>query len=108
MYRSEICRKERRTANTEIYPVPGYHSEKYPLTLNDPNQVSVNIPESSGEKCGWKLSNIKFEVKLINPSKIDPLISKNFGTEVTFVFDNNAPATFDGGYEKNQETSMSN
>ncbi|WP_336432950.1 hypothetical protein [Providencia stuartii] len=41
-------------------------------------------------------------MKLKDPSKIDQLISENFGIEVTFVLDNNAPATFDGGYEKNQ------
>ncbi|HHX8751712.1 TPA: hypothetical protein ACVPFL_003934, partial [Morganella morganii] len=35
-----------------------------------------------------------------NPAKIDPLISDNLGEEATFVFDNHAPATFDGGYEK--------
>ncbi|NIH07124.1 hypothetical protein [Providencia rettgeri] len=30
----------------------------------------------------------------------NPLISDSLGKEVTFVLDNNAPATFDGGYEK--------
>lgn len=100
MYRSEICRKENRTANMDVYTVPGYHSEQYPLTMVTSNKVEANIPQSGGGKCNWKLSNIKFEVKLKDPLKIDPLISKNFGAEAAFVFDNNAPATFDGGYEK--------
>ncbi|OMH51711.1 hypothetical protein [Providencia stuartii] len=100
VYRSEICRKENRTSNMEVYTVPGYHREQYPLTMNASNQVEADIPQSGGGKCEWKLSNIKFEVKLKDPSKIDPLISKNFGSEATFVLDNNAPATFDGGYEK--------
>jgi len=100
VYRSEICRKENRTSNMEVYTVPGYHREQYPLTTNTSNQVEANIPQSGGGKCDWKLSNFVFEVKLKDPSKIDPLISKNFGVEATFVLDNNAPATFDGGYEQ--------
>ncbi|EOE3834152.1 hypothetical protein ACKERJ_004128, partial [Providencia stuartii] len=99
-YRSEICRKERRNSNRETYTIPGFHREEYPLATNASNQVEADIPKSGGGKCDWKLSNIKFEVKLKDPSKIDPLISQNFGTEATFVLDNNAPATFDGGYEK--------
>lgn len=102
VYRSEICRQEKLNSNMEVYTVPGYHREQYPLTMNALNQVETNIPESSGGKCDWKISNIKFEVKLKDPLKIDPLISKNFGVEATFVLDNNAPATFDGGYEKKQ------
>ncbi|MDT7045078.1 hypothetical protein QF212_03940, partial [Providencia stuartii] len=99
-YRSEICRKERRNSNRETYTIPGFHREEYPLATNASNQVEADIPKSGGGKCDWKLSNIKFEVKLKDPSKIDQLISENFGIEVTFVLDNNAPATFDGGYEK--------
>ncbi|MEQ5400865.1 hypothetical protein ABN303_09185 [Providencia rettgeri] len=99
-YRSEICRKERRNSNRETYTIPGFHREEYPLATNASNQVEVDIPKSGGGKCDWKLSNIKFEVKLKDPSKIDQLISENFGIEATFVLDNNAPATFDGGYEK--------
>ncbi|MEQ4672854.1 hypothetical protein AB7W88_20535 [Providencia vermicola] len=100
VYRSEICRKENRNSNMEVYTVPGYHREQYSLTVKASNQVGANIPMSGGGKCDWKLSNIKFEVKLKDPLKIDPLISKNFGVEATFVLDNNAPATFDGGYEQ--------
>ncbi|EMD1716877.1 hypothetical protein [Providencia stuartii] len=100
VYRSEICRQEKRNSNMEAYTVPGYHREQYPLKMNTSNQVEADIPQSGGGKCEWKLSNIKFEVKLKDPSKIDPLISKNFGSEATFVLDNNAPATFDGGYEQ--------
>lgn len=100
VYRSEICRKENRNSNMEVYTVPGYHREQYPLTMNTSNQVEANIPQSGGGKCDWKLSNIVFEVKLKDPTKIDPLISDSLGKEVTFVLDNNAPATFDGGYEK--------
>lgn len=100
VYRSEICRKENRTANMDVYTVPGYHREQYPLAMIASNQGEANIPQSGGGKCDWKLSNIKFEVKLKDTSRIDPLISKNFGAEATFVFDNNAPANFDGGYEQ--------
>ncbi|MEI9535403.1 hypothetical protein [Moellerella wisconsensis] len=100
MYRSEICRKARRTANMESNSVPGFHRATYTLLTGRLNQVKANIPKYGGGKCDWKLSNITFEVKLKAPSKIDPLISKNFGAEATFVLDNNAPATFDGGYEK--------
>lgn len=99
-YRSKICRKERRNANGGSYTIPGVHRAMYPLSIGQPNQVKVSIPELGGGQCDWKLSNIRFEVKLKDPSKIDSLISKNFGTEVTFVFDNNAPQIFDGGYEK--------
>ncbi|MEY0065107.1 Uncharacterised protein [Providencia rettgeri] len=99
-YRSEVCRKERRNSIMETYTIPGFHREEYPLATNASNQVEADIPKSGGGKCNWKLSNIKFEVKLKDPSEIDPLISKNFGMEATFVLDNNAPATFDGGYEK--------
>lgn len=84
----------------EVYTVLGYYRKQYPLTMNASNQLEANIPESSGGKCDWKLSNIKFEIKLKEPSKIDPLISDSLGTEITFVLDNNALATFDGGYEK--------
>jgi len=100
VYRSEICRKENRTSNMEAYTVPGYHREQYPLAMIASNQVEANIPESGGGKCDWKLSNFVFKVTLKDPSKIDPLISDNLGKEITFVLDNNAPATFDGGYEK--------
>nr|WP_287468680.1 hypothetical protein [Providencia sp.] len=100
MYRSEICRKERRNSSMESYTVPGFHSESYPLSIRQLNQVEVNIPKEGGGKCDWKLSNITFEVKLKDPSKIDALISKNFGAEATFVIDNNAPQVFDGGFEK--------
>ncbi|EPJ1624830.1 hypothetical protein AAAA28_18900 [Providencia stuartii] len=99
-YRSEICRKERRNSNMEAYTIPGFHRASYPLTIGQSNQVEAYIPESGGGQCDWKLSNIKFEVKLKDPSKMDPLISQNFGMEATFVLDNNAPQTFDGGYEK--------
>ncbi|MEI9748313.1 hypothetical protein [Moellerella wisconsensis] len=100
MYRSEICRKARRTANMESNSVPGFHRVTYVLSMGQLNQVKANIPKSGGGKCDWKLSNITFEVKLKDPSKIDPLITENFGAEATFVLDNNAPATFDGGFEK--------
>lgn len=99
-YRSKICRKERRNANGGSYTIPGVHRAMYPLSIGQPNQVKVSIPELGGGQCDWKLSNIKFEVKLKDPSKIDPLITENFGVEATFVFDNNAPQVFDGGYEK--------
>ncbi|MGV6984428.1 hypothetical protein [Providencia hangzhouensis] len=100
VYRSEVCRKENRTSNMEVYTVPGYHREQYPLTMNASNQVDADIPKSGGGKCDWKLSNFVFEVTLKDPSKIDPLISDNLGKKVSFVLDNNSPATFDGGYEK--------
>lgn len=100
IYRSDICRKELQNADWKTYTVPGYHRERYPLTTVTPGKAEADIPESGGGECGWKLSNITFEVKLKNPAGIDPLISKNFGAEVTFVLDNNAPAIFDGGYEK--------
>lgn len=100
VYRSEICRKENRTSNMEVYTVPGYYRKQYPLTMNASNQVEANIPQSGGGKCDWKLSNFVFEVTLKDPSKIDPLISDNLGKKVSFVLDNNAPATFDGSYEK--------
>ncbi|EPK8018953.1 hypothetical protein [Providencia rettgeri] len=99
-YRSETCRKERRNSSMKTYTIPGFHHANYPLTIGQSNQVETLVPKSGGSQCNWKLSNIKFEVKLKDPSKIDPLISKNFGMEATFVLDNNAPATFDGGYEK--------
>ncbi|MBS7783902.1 hypothetical protein [Providencia stuartii] len=100
VYRSEICRKENRTSNMEVYTVPGYYRKQYPLTMNASNQLEANIPQSGGGKCDGKLSNFVFEVTLKDPSKIDPLISDNLGKKVSFVLDNNAPATFDGGYEK--------
>ncbi|EMA3639499.1 hypothetical protein U2T78_000120 [Providencia stuartii] len=100
VYRSEICRKENRTSNMEVYTVPGYYRKQYPLTMNASNQLEANIPQSGGGKCDWKLSNFVFEVTLKDPSKIDPLISDNLGKKISFVLDNNAPATFDGGYEK--------
>ncbi|MEI9535064.1 hypothetical protein [Moellerella wisconsensis] len=100
MYRSEICRKARRTANMESNSVPGFHRATYTLLTGQLNQVKANIPKSGGGKCDWKLSNITFEVKLKDPSKIDPLITENFGAEATFVVDHNAPQVFDGGFEK--------
>ncbi|WP_237388423.1 hypothetical protein [Xenorhabdus sp. Sc-CR9] len=100
MYRSKICRKERRTANMKSYSVPGFHLATYPLSIGQSNQVEVSIPKEGGGKCDWKLSNIKFEVKLRDTSKIAPFIEKNFGFDTTFVIDGNAPQVFDGGYIK--------
>ncbi|HGY2268382.1 hypothetical protein [Morganella morganii] len=100
IYRSDICRKELQNADWKTYTVPGYHRERYPLTMVTPGKAEADIPESGGGACNWRLSNIVFEVKLRNPAKIDSLISKNHGEEATFVFDNHAPGTFDGGYEK--------
>ncbi|MDC9604690.1 hypothetical protein [Xenorhabdus griffiniae] len=100
MYRSEICRKERRTANMKSYSVPGFHRATYPLSIGQSNQVEVSVPKEGGGRCDWKLSNITFEVKLKDTSKIDPLINKSFGFKTTFVIDGNAPQEFDGGYLK--------
>ncbi|MDE9487637.1 hypothetical protein [Xenorhabdus bovienii] len=100
MYRSKICRKERRTANMKPYSVPGFHHATYPLSIGQSNQVEVSVPKEGGGKCDWKLSNITFEVKLKDTSKIAPLIDDNFGFETTFVIDGNAPQEFDGGYIK--------
>ncbi|MBW5407198.1 hypothetical protein ACISK3_03690 [Morganella morganii] len=100
IYRSDICRDERQNSNWETYTVPGYHRERYPLAMLTQGKTEADIPESGGGECNWKLSNIVFEVRLRDPTQIDPLISKNFGAEATFVLDNNAPAIFDGGYEK--------
>ncbi|MEQ2027707.1 hypothetical protein ABLB84_18610 [Xenorhabdus szentirmaii] len=100
MYRSKICRKERRTANMKSYSVPGFHHTTYPLSIRQSNQVEVNIPKEGGGKCDWKLSNITFEVRLKDTSTIAPLINKNFGFDATFVIDGNAPQVFDGGYLK--------
>ncbi|MDE9563291.1 hypothetical protein KKI93_04200 [Xenorhabdus bovienii] len=100
MYRSKICRKERRTANMKSYSVPGFHRATYPLSIGQPNQVEVSVPKEGGGKCDWKLSNITFEVKLKDTSTIAPLIKKNFGFKTTFVIDGNAPQEFDGGYLK--------
>ncbi|ELZ5938896.1 hypothetical protein U0L13_001065 [Providencia stuartii] len=41
VYRSEICRKESRTANMKSYMAPGYHREWYPLTVLALNKVEV-------------------------------------------------------------------
>ncbi|PHM45005.1 hypothetical protein Xmau_01210 [Xenorhabdus mauleonii] len=100
MYRSKICRKERRTANMKSYFVPDFHHATYPLSIGQSNQVEVNVPKEGGGKCDWKLSNITFEVKLKDTSTIAPLIKKNFGFDTTFVIDGNAPQVFDGGYIK--------
>ncbi|PHM42649.1 hypothetical protein [Xenorhabdus szentirmaii] len=100
MYRSKICRKERRTANMKPYSVPGFHYATYPLSIRQPNQVEASVPKEGGGKCDWKLSNITFEVKLKDTSTIAPLIEKNFGFDTTFVIDGNAPQVFDGGYIK--------
>ncbi|MDC9623883.1 hypothetical protein PSI22_20155 [Xenorhabdus sp. XENO-7] len=100
MYRSEICRKERRTANMKSYSVPGFHHATYPLSIGQSNQVEVSVPKEGGGKCDWKLSNITFEVKLKDTSTIAPLIDDNIGFKTTFVTDGNAPAVFDGGYLK--------
>ncbi|MCG3462053.1 hypothetical protein L7G72_09360 [Xenorhabdus bovienii] len=100
MYRSEICRKERRTANMKSYSVPGFHRATYPLSIGQSNQVEVRVPKEGGGKCDWKLSNITFEVKLKDTSTIAPLIDNNFGFNTTFVIDGNAPQEFDGGYLK--------
>ncbi|MDE9555641.1 hypothetical protein KKJ06_09405 [Xenorhabdus bovienii] len=100
MYRSEICRKERRTANMKSYSVPGFHHATYPLSIGQSNQVEVSVPKEGGGKCDWKLSNITFEVKLKDTSTIAPLIDDNFGFKTTFVTDGNAPQEFDGGYLK--------
>ncbi|MDE9551563.1 hypothetical protein [Xenorhabdus bovienii] len=100
MYRSEICRKERRTANMKSYSVPGFHHATYPLSIGQPNQVEVSVPQEGGGKCDWKLSNLTFEVKLKDTSTIAHLIKNNFGFKTTFVIDGNAPQEFDGGYIK--------
>ncbi|CDL81447.1 hypothetical protein [Xenorhabdus szentirmaii] len=100
MYRSKICRKERRTANMQSYSVPGFYHATYPLSIRQSNQVEANIPKEGGGKCDWKLSNITFEVKLKDTSTIAPLIDDNFGFKTTFVIDGNAPQVFDGGYVK--------
>ncbi|MDC9623461.1 hypothetical protein PSI22_17920 [Xenorhabdus sp. XENO-7] len=100
MYRSKICRKERRTANMKSYSVPGFHHATYPLSIGQSNQVEVSVPKEGGGKCDWKLSNITFEVKLKDTSKIAPLIKNNFGFKTTFVTDGNSPQEFDGGYLK--------
>ncbi|MDE9555640.1 hypothetical protein KKJ06_09400 [Xenorhabdus bovienii] len=100
MYRSKICRKERRTANMKSYSVPGFHRATYPLSSGQSNQVEVSVPKEGGGKCDWKLSNITFEVKLKDTSTIAPLIKNNFGFKTTFVIDGNAPQEFDGGYLK--------
>ncbi|EKT0591721.1 hypothetical protein [Morganella morganii] len=100
MYRSEKCTRNRTSGSGKSYEVPGFNSAKYPLSITATGDVSADIPVNGGGYCDWKLSNIVFEVKLRDPAKIEPLISKNHGEEATFVFDNHAPATFDGGYEK--------
>jgi hypothetical protein len=100
MYRSEICRKERRTASMKSYSVPGFHRASYPLSISQSNQVEVSVPKEGGGKCDWKLSNVTFEVKLKDTSTIAPLIDNNFGFKTTFVIDSNAPQEFDGGYLK--------
>ncbi|PHM42645.1 hypothetical protein [Xenorhabdus szentirmaii] len=100
MYRSKICRKERRTANMKSYSVPGFHHTTYPLSIGQSNQVEVSVPKEGGGKCDWKLSNITFEVKLKDTSTIAPIIDDNFGFDTTFVIDGNAPQVFDGGYIK--------
>ncbi|HHN8347319.1 TPA: hypothetical protein ACRRXU_000126 [Morganella morganii] len=100
MYRSEKCTRNRTSSSGKSYEVPGFNSAKYPLSITATGDVSADIPVNGGGYCDWKLSNIVFEVKLRDPAKIEPLISKNHGEEATFVFDNHAPATFDGGYEK--------
>ncbi|MDC9595019.1 hypothetical protein [Xenorhabdus sp. IM139775] len=100
MYRSKLCRKERRTANMKSYSVPGFHHATYPLSIGHSNQVEVSVPKEGGGKCDWKLSNITFEVKLKDTSTIAPLIDDNFGFKTTFVIDGNAPQEFDGGYIK--------
>ncbi|MGJ5645929.1 hypothetical protein ACMGC7_03245 [Morganella morganii] len=100
MYRSEKCTRTRTSGSGESYEVSGFNSAKYPLSITATGDVSADIPVNGGGYCDWKLSNIVFEVKLRDPAKIEPLISKNHGEEATFVFDNHAPATFDGGYEK--------
>ncbi|MBD2807096.1 hypothetical protein ID855_21040, partial [Xenorhabdus sp. ZM] len=48
MYRSKICRKERRTANMKPYSVPGFHYATYPLSIGQSNQVEASVPKEGG------------------------------------------------------------
>ncbi|WP_341265241.1 hypothetical protein WKC53_12495 [Morganella morganii] len=48
IYRSDICRDERQNSSWETYTVPGYHRERYPLTMLTPGKVEADIPESRG------------------------------------------------------------
>ncbi len=98
MYRSKKCTRTRTKGNGDSYTVPGFNAEKYPLTRVSPGVFSADIPAEGGGSCDWKLSNIKFEVKLKNPQTIDPGITDNFGFKTVFITDNNAPQAFNGGY----------
>ncbi|HDF2326860.1 TPA: hypothetical protein PC537_000380 [Morganella morganii] len=98
MYRSKKCTRTRTSGSGKSYEVPGFNSAKYPLSVTASGDVTADIPVNGGGYCDWQLSNIKFEVKLKNPQKIDPEITKNYGFETVFITDNNAPQVFNGGY----------
>ncbi|MEG0434797.1 MAG: hypothetical protein RR510_16700 [Morganella sp. (in: enterobacteria)] len=98
MYRSKKCTRTRTKGNGDSYTVPGFNAEKYPLTRVSPGVFSADIPAEGGGSCDWQLSNIKLEVKLKNPQVVDSIITDNFGFEVVFITDNNAPQVFNGGY----------
>ncbi|ENZ0347596.1 hypothetical protein [Morganella morganii] len=98
MYRSKKCTRTRTSGSGKSYEVPGFNSAKYPLSVTASGDVTADIPVNGGGYCDWQLSNIKFEVKLKHPQKIDPEITKNYGFETIFITDNNAPQAFNGGY----------
>ncbi|MEM8130149.1 hypothetical protein Q4R22_14375 [Morganella morganii subsp. sibonii] len=102
MYRSKKCTRTRTSGSGKSYEVPGFNSAKYPLSVTASGDVTADIPVNGGGYCDWQLSNIKFEVKLKNPQKIEPKITKNHSFETVFIIDNNAPQAFNGGYISHQ------
>ncbi|HCT9736191.1 TPA: hypothetical protein OUD13_000364 [Morganella morganii] len=98
MYRSKKCTRTRTSGSGKSYEVLGFNSTKYPLSITATGDVTTDIPVNGGGYCDWQLSNIKFEVRLKNPQKIESGITDNFGFKTVFITDNNAPQEFNGGY----------
>ncbi|WP_455864771.1 hypothetical protein [Pantoea agglomerans] len=100
IYRSEKCRDKVFTSTGAMTSRAGYHLLTVPFNPEKGNNiVSNNIALDGGGKCGWTLSNIRFQFKFKDMTKFGADIKKNISNDIVFVFDKNAPPRGDGHYE---------
>ncbi|EJW2021849.1 hypothetical protein NSR52_004531 [Salmonella enterica] len=98
MYRSNTCLQERENGGGEIYKRPGYNSKTMIFTHHENNNAyNLRIPKNGGGKCKWQLSNITFDIKLINNYGIK--LSKNIPVHEIITFDKNSPQESVGIYK---------
>ena len=93
MYRSPVCRRISYGASGQRFELDGFHNvDMQPQREGQSDLYQAKLPIDGGGGCQWRLSNVTFGVRFLDPTKYGENVIFGGGGGVLVIFDhNNAP-----------------